>query len=166
MHFYMYLILIIFMAFLLELKIVRRFVTMLNFSMLTKGISAITQLERSLRMQHGSKHHVQGDKEKAPLRQVKCAGGSAEWLLPLGCCWIYFIRLSIFCLRHDVHISLKNIWLKCRFSKAIKQLYRKKTHTHTHCTPTQTNTYTFPHTSADRNACKYTQTHAPKGKCR
>lgn len=126
--------------------------------MLTKGIPASTQVERSLRMQHRSEHHVQGDEEKAPLRQVKCAGGSAEWLLPLGCCWIYFIRLSIFCLRHDVHISLKNIWLKCRFSKAIKQVYRKKTHTHTRTLYTHTDKYIHIPTHISGQECMQVHT--------
>lgn len=48
--------------------------------MLTKGTEVIIQVDSNWRMQHHSKHNVQGDKEKARLRQGVLAGWTDEWV--------------------------------------------------------------------------------------
>lgn len=40
-----------------------------EYCMLTKGTEVIIQVQSNWRMQHHSEHNVQGDKEKAALRQ-------------------------------------------------------------------------------------------------
>lgn len=68
-------------------KMVTCFVKLLNFRvqsaqycMLTKGTEVIIQVDSNWRMQHHSKNNVQGDKEKAPLRQGVFAGRIDEWV--------------------------------------------------------------------------------------
>lgn len=76
------------MAFLLNCtKMVRCFLKLLNFRvqsatycMLTKGTEVIMQVDSNWRTQHHSKHNVQGDKEKARLRQGVLAGRTDEWV--------------------------------------------------------------------------------------
>lgn len=76
------------MAFLLNhTKMVRCFVKLLNFRvqsaaycMLTKGTEVIIQVDSNWRTQHHSKHNVQGDKEKAWLRQGVLAGWTDKWV--------------------------------------------------------------------------------------
>lgn len=48
--------------------------------MITKGTEVIIKVDSNWRTQHHSKHNVQGDKEKARLRQGVLAGRTDEWV--------------------------------------------------------------------------------------